>query len=137
MRTLAVVLLLVLAGCGGGSTSEPPAPAKTSAKPAVTTTAPKVAPTGKPAPEALSRFRCKANAKGIWNASGYLSNTAKTKVTYQVTVYVGEATGGDEKARTTQVPTVAGGGSVRFVVKKVPAPKTGGSCHVQVLATAK
>lgn len=135
MRTLAVALLLVLAGCGGGSAGQEPPPAKTTAAATQPTTKPTIAPpTGTPAPEALSRFRCAKTSKDIWNASGYLANRSKTKVTYQVTVYIGEAAGGEEKAKTRQVPNVAAGGSVKFVLKNVPAPEAGGPCYVQVLA---
>lgn len=134
MRTLAVALLLVLAGCGGGSD---PAPTATKTTPTVTQPTQKATiapPQGTPAPEALSRFRCLKNAKDRWNASGYLANKSKAKVTYQVTVYIGEASGGEERAKTRQVPQVAAGGSVKFTLKNVPAPKDGGPCHVQVLA---
>lgn len=135
MRTLAVALLLVLAACGGGSAGEEPTPAKTTASATQPTTKPTVAaPKGTPAPEALSRFRCFKNSKDVWNASGYVANKSKAKVTYQVTVYVGEAAGGEEKAKTRQLPNVAAGGSTTFILKDLPAPKDGGSCHVQVLA---
>ena len=134
MRTLTVALLLVLAGCGGGSGSNDPAPAKTTAAAPQSSGKPTVAPPkGTPAPEALSRFRCAKTSTG-WNASGYLANTSKAKVTYQVTVYIGEAAGGEEQALTRQVPNVAAGGSVKFGLKNVPAPEDGGPCHVQVLA---
>ncbi len=62
-----------------------------------------------------------------------MANETKAKVTFQVTVYIGEAAGGEEKAKTRQVPNVAAGGSTRFILNGVPA--TGdGPCHVQVLA---
>src|SRR5689334_17018178 len=100
MRTLAVALLLVLAGCGGSSDPTTQATRKT-ATPTQATTKPTVAPPiGVPAPEALSKFRCEEGAKGAWNSSGYLSNDTKTKVSFQVTVYVGEAAGGEERAKT-------------------------------------
>jgi hypothetical protein len=137
MRTLAVALalMLALAGCGGGSEPAPKATAtKTTPTKKVTVKPTVAAPTGTPAPEALSSFRCAADKNGRWNASGYLSNSGKTKVTYQVTVYVGEAAGGSENARTEQVASVAAGGSVKFSILKIPAPKAGGPCHVQVLA---
>jgi hypothetical protein len=143
MRTFvgALALALVLAGCGGGSDpAASPTKAATKATPAKNptkkaTVKPTVAaPTGTPAPEALSSFRCAPDSKGRWNASGYLRNSGKNKVTYQVTVYVGEAAGGSEDARTAQVASVAAGGSVKFSIRKVPAPKSGGPCHVQVLA---
>lgn len=138
MRTVAVALLLVLAACGGDS--DAPTPPKTTATKAVVKPTPKVtvkptvaSPTGKPAPEALSRFRCEKDAKGVWNAVGYLANPGKAKVTFQVTVYIGAATGGEGKAKTQQVANVAAGGSVKFVIGNIPAPKGGGPCYVQVL----
>ena len=136
MRTLAVALLLVLAGCGGGSDPQPVASSATSVTAPTATAKPTVAlPEGRLAPEALSKFRCAKDSKGAWSTSGYVSNSAKTKVTFQVTVYVGEAAGGPEKAKTRQVPDVAAGGSAKFSITKLPAPKAGGPCHVQVLAT--
>ncbi len=133
MRALAVVMVLLLAGCGAGG-SEP------TAKPTATKTTVKAtakptlaAPTGKPAPEALSLFRCAKDSKGRWRASGTIANDGKTKATYQVTVYIGEVTGSEEKAKTKQLPNVQAGGSAKFAIAKVPAPKDGGPCHVQVL----
>lgn len=133
MRTLAVALILVLAGCGGSE--DPPAATKTTVAPTKATTKPTVAPPeGTPAPEALTKFRCAKNAKGLWNTSGHLANRTKAKVTFQVTVYVGAAAGGEEKAKTRQVPHVAAGGSSQFVINNLPALDDGGTCHVQVLA---
>ncbi len=91
------------------------------------------APSGTPAPEALSQFLCAKDAKGAWNASGTIANPAKNKATFQVTVHVGEAAGTDEQAMTKQLPNIAAGGSVKFALAKIPAPKAGGTCHVQVL----
>lgn len=132
MRTLAIVLLSVLAGCGGGSdpTDKPTVTVKitkATAKPTI------AAPTGTPAPESLSLFRCAKDSKGKWRASGTIANNGKTKATYQVTVYIGEAAGSDEKAKTTQLANIQAGGSAKFAIEKVPAPKDGGPCHVQVL----
>ncbi len=132
MRTFAVALLLVVAGCGGGS--EP------AAKPTATKTTPKVAPkptiaapTGTPAPQALSNFVCEKNSKGVWVATGLISNAGKSKATFQVTVYVGEAAGSDEQAKTRQLANIQAKGSAKFAIGDVPAPKTGGTCRVQVL----
>lgn len=132
MRALAVVMVLLLAGCGGGSepTAKPTATkttAKATAKPTI------AAPTGTPAPQALSLFRCAKDTKGRWRASGTIANDGKSKATYQVTVYIGEATGSEEKAKTKQVPNIQAGGSAKFAIAKVPAPKDGGPCHVQVV----
>ncbi|MCW2829321.1 MAG: hypothetical protein JWP31_13 [Aeromicrobium sp.] len=141
MRTAAVALLLLLAACGGGSSGEPSdqaAPSKAPAAeptPSATTAPAVVTPAGEAIPEALSRFRCEQDAKGSWNAAGYVSNSVKAPRTFQVTVYIGDATGGVERAKTTQVASVAPGGSVAFRINKVPAPQDGGPCHVQVVAT--
>ena len=143
MRTLAVALLLVLAGCGAGSEDPSAKPTKTSVaptKPAAEATTkptpkPRVAPAkGTPAPEALSRFRCGKNSKGKWNASGDLANQTKSRTTFQVTVYVGEAAGAAEKAKTHQVANVAANASTRFNLEDLPAPDDDATCHVQVLA---
>lgn len=133
MRALAVVIVLMLAGCGGGG-EEPkkaatPTPTATKAAPRPTI----AAPTGTPVPEALSQFACAKDAKGVWNASGTIANSGKRKATFQVTVFVGEAAGSDEKAMTKQLADIQAGGSAKFAVTKVPAPKAGGPCRVQVL----
>lgn len=132
MRAWAVVMVLLLAGCGGGSepAAKPTATAtttKATAKPTI------AAPIGTPAPEALSLFRCAKDTKGRWRASGTIANDGKKKATYQVTVYIGEATGSEEKAKTDQLPHIQAGGSAKFAIANVPAPKDGGPCHVQVL----
>ena len=135
MRTLAVALILVLAGCGGGGSDDQPSDrVTTTPTPTETTTKPTVAPPqGTPPPEALSKFRCAKTATGVWNSSGFLANKSKAKVTFQVTVYVGEAAGGAEKAKTRQVANVAAGGSTKFVINNLPATSDDGPCHVQVL----
>jgi hypothetical protein len=142
MRTLAVALLLVLAGCGAGSEDPSAKPAKTSVTPTKTTATattkstpkPTVAPAkGTPAPEALSKFRCGKDSKGKWNASGYLANQGKSRTTFQVTVYVGEAAGAAEKAKTHQVANVGANASTRFTLDDLPAPDDDATCHVQVL----
>ncbi len=135
MRVLAVVVMLVLAGCGGSEAAKKPT-AKPTATVTTTKAAPKptvAAPIGTPAPESLSQFLCAKDAKGVWNASGTISNSGKSKATYQVTVHVGEAAGSAEQAMTKQLPNIEGRGSVKFALVKVPAPKAGGTCHVQVL----
>jgi hypothetical protein len=136
MRTAAVALLLLLAACGGGSDETAGPKASTATSAAEPTAQPSTAPTtGAPVPEALSGFRCAADDKGDWAAKGVVANDGKAVRTFQVTVLVGSATGGDEQAKTTQVASVAPGGSAPFTIKKVPAPDDGGTCHVQVLAS--
>ena len=141
MRTvgMALALCLVLAGCGGGGddTATPPkAKATTKVKPSATPSAKptRAAPTGVPAPQALSDFQCFPDDKGIWNSTGLLENTSKKSVTYQVTVFVGQANGKDAKAMTKPYAYVRGGTSVRVELKKLPAPGDAKQCYVQVLA---
>lgn len=136
MRVAAVALMFVLAACGGGGGSEEgqaPVATDTTGNTPSAPSAPALK--GTPAPEALSSFRCEQDSKDRWNARGVLSNVGKVKTTFQVTVYIGQATGGEERARTTQVPSIAAGGSTKFRIKRIPAPTDGGPCHVQVLAS--
>jgi len=130
MRLTALALLLVLGACGSGSGDPEPSPSTTT--PAVDPTTP--APTGKPVPAALSRFRCDPDGAGTYTAAGILSNRTKSAVTFQVTVYVGQPVKGKQVAKTKQVPKVAGGGSVEFQIDQIPAVE-GGTCHVQVITT--
>lgn len=135
MRVMAVVaLLFVVAACGGGP-SEPTTQATTSTAQTASSPATSV-PTGDPVPEALQRFRCRADDKGNWQAFGYLVNSGKAAATYQVTVFVGEPSGGAQQGKTKQVANVGAGASVSFTIHKIPAPESGGTCHVQVLATS-
>lgn len=133
MRTVAAVMVLMLAACGDGGDPE----TKPTATPTTpTTSAPEptiAAPTGTPAPEALSQFLCAKDAKGAWNASGAIANSTKNKATFQVTVHIGEAAASGAQAMTKQLADVEAGGSVKFALAKVPAPDAGGTCHVQVL----
>lgn len=138
MRSAAVALLLLLAGCGSGSEEQAPAPTPSASGPASAgaTDVPSAAPTsGTPAPEALSGFRCESDDDGDWAAKGVVANSGKAATTFQVTVHVGSATGGEERAKTTRVASVAPGGSAPFTIRKIPAPEDGGTCHVQVLAS--
>ncbi len=136
--TVVWVTLCVLAGCSGGSDPEPapttPAASDTpKSKPKPTPKPSAAAPTGEPAPEALSAFRCEPTKKSTWVAAGLLANASKKAVTYQVSVYVGPLDSTSRQVRTVQVPNVEAGGSVRFKLTKVPAD--GKECHVQVIKT--
>ena len=134
MRSAAALsLLLVLAACGGSGEDTTP---KAEPSPTEPATSPTIAPpTGEPVPGALSQFRCDPDGAGTFVATGVLKNSTKAKVTFQVTVYVGEATGAPASARTERLPDVAAGGSVDFTVDAIPAPAEGGTCHVQALTT--
>ncbi|AWB93748.1 hypothetical protein [Aeromicrobium chenweiae] len=136
MRAAAVALLLLLAACGSSSDGSSAKPGSTQAAASPAAAQPTSSgPTGKPVPEALLRFRCEKDAKGSWAASGFLVNGGKAAATFQVTVFIGEPTGGAGRAKTKRVENVAPDGSVAFRIFKVPAPKSGGTCHVQVLET--
>lgn len=138
MRTVgvAVALCLLLSGCGGSDGAKNAAsPAKETATAAVTPTAkPTLAdPTGVPAPEDLVDFQCYADAKGTWNSSGVLKNDSGKSVTYQVSVFVGQANGKDAKARTKQY-VVNASSSARVALANLPAVDGSTQCYVQVLA---
>ena len=134
MRFATVALLVLLAACGRGA-DEPSAPQSTTPAVASGIVQTTLTPSGDPAPEALSQFRCEPDGTGTYTASGVLANDAKTATTFQVTVHVGVPIDGQQPAKTKQVPKVAGGGSVDFKVFKVPAAGDGPTCHVQVLKT--
>lgn len=126
--------LLALAGCGGGETADPaPEPSATTPSASATATTPPTAarPSGTPAPEALSRFRCEQVSTG-WAAAGFLTNSGKQKATYQVTVYLGPSDGTLGNAATQRVADVGAGDSVAFRIDDVPVAGEG-QCHVQVL----
>lgn len=126
-------VLLALGACSG---SDEPAASATTTPAAQPAASPTIAPpTGDPVPEALSQFRCDPDGAGTYQASGVLANSTKGTVTFQVTVYVGEAAGAPASAKTKEVPKVAGGGSIEFTIDTIPAPADGGTCHVQVLTT--
>ena len=131
---VALSLFLVLAACGGSDGS--PAPTTSTTPAAQPAASPTIAPpTGDPVPAALSQFRCDPDGAGTFQATGVLKNSTKVKVTFQVTVYVGEPNGSAQSAKTERLPNVAGGGSVDFAIATIPAPAEGGTCHVQVLTT--
>lgn len=136
---MALALALVLSGCGGEAAKESSptrkATSKSSIKPAKVTTGPSAtAATGVPAPGDLVDFQCSPDGEGIWKASGILRNGSKKPVTYQVTVYVGEADGKEAKAITKQVQSVQAGGSIKVELKKIPAGEDATQCYVRVLA---
>jgi hypothetical protein len=131
---MAVLTLCLVAGCGGADEPEVAAtqPSTQSSSAASATPEP-AAPSGTPAPEALSAFRCEADTKDRWVAAGFLSNDGDAAATYQVSVYVGPLDGTAREVRTQEVPNVASGGSVRFEITEIPAESK--QCHVQVLRT--
>ncbi len=138
---IAVAVCLLLSGCGAGSepaTRPTPDAVATTATTKATTPTPTstpsvLTPTGVSALPDLKDFQCSAGADGVWNSTGILENTSKRTVTYQVTVFVGEANGQRSKAQTKQY-VVSPEGSAKIGLTKLPAPKGVAQCYVQVLA---
>jgi len=124
MRRTAVVVmaLLVLGACGGGNGS--------GATPDASTTPSDGSPAGTAAPEALSDVTCEQRDEA-WTATGVVSNDTDEDATYQVTVYVGDASGGEGEARTERIGEVAAGKSVTFDVDDIPDGD--GPCRIQVV----
>ncbi|MEO6472724.1 MAG: hypothetical protein ABIR57_12150 [Aeromicrobium sp.] len=136
---MAVAFCLLLSGCGGGNepkaSKSPASKSQPSTAKATATKKPTIAvPTGVSALEDLSDFRCAANSKGVWNASGILQNRSKKALTYQVSVFVGRANGKDGKALTKQYASINAHGSIKIKLTKIPAAKDAKQCYVQVLA---
>lgn len=131
---VAVAALGLLAGCSGGSDAQPTSTPSAKVSQSQDAPTPEAAePTGRPAPEALSAFRCEPKKGKKWEAAGFLANAGKDAATYQVSVYVGPLDGKPRSVRTKQVANIAAGGSVRFAIDKIPA--VGTKCHVQVIRT--
>lgn len=115
-----LVAALLVGGCAG------------SPNPAAPTTSSSATPKADDyAPEALSDFRCGWAGAG-WVAKGILSNATKASVSYQVTVYVGDA-GSSGTGTTQRYEHIAAGGSIPFTIDKIPATGETGTCHVRVL----
>lgn len=139
---MALALCLLLAGCGGGSSattsrtsSSTTTTATATAKPSATSKTTSSSTAGVPAPSALSDFQCVPDTKGVWGATGVLTNASNKPVTYQVTVFVGVANGQSGSALTKQYPMVNASGSINVSMPKLPAATGASSCYVQVLAT--
>jgi hypothetical protein len=117
----AVLAALLLAACSATPTKTP-------------TPSGSASPTSKSddfAPEALSGFRCGWVANR-WVASGVLSNATNAAVTYQVTIYVGDA-GSSGSGITKRYENIQAGGSIPIAIDKIPATGETGTCHVRVL----
>jgi hypothetical protein len=133
MRFVAVALLFVLAACSAGST-EPSKPTKSTPSAGVVQPS-NPPPTGTPAPEALSDFRCEPDGAGSYTATGAVTNRTKATATFQVTVNVGQPSITPQAAVTKQLAKVRAGGSATFEIVKIPVVDEAGTCHVQVVTT--
>jgi len=128
--TAMAMIAVVLSGCGGSGDGTP---GDTSpATPATTTSGP--APLeGKPAPEDLSGFVCDRDDAGKWSASGVLKNATKADATYQVTVFLGDASGKSADAKTKHIGLIKAGQSLTFAYESLPEADADTQCFVQVL----
>ena len=120
---LPVLMVLVLAGCGG--TSDEPTPEPTSNAAAVS--AGQVP--GTVDPLAITEFLCRKNAEGRWRVKGTLTNTAAQARDYRITVFIGQQTG---PARTLDLDRVKAGASVPFTLQPIVAAPDG-PCRLQAL----
>lgn len=121
-----MLLVLALAGCGGGDDEAQPTP------PATQSSSPAGVPDqaeGTVDPLAITSFLCRQNAAGKWRVTGTLENTGKQPRAYRVTAFVGQQTG---PARTLDLGTVKAGSSVPFAMKPVVAAPEG-PCRLQAL----
>lgn len=125
LRALALVALLALGGCGGGSAEPGPSATPSASVPADQQ--------GTPAPQALSDLSCAATDQGTWTATGALANDADQPVTYRVTAYVGPADGVPRRGVGTTVESVEADESARFEITGIPPHGEAPTCHVQVL----
>lgn len=117
----AVVAALLLAGCSATPSKTPPPSGSASPTPK----------SNAYAPEALSEFRCGAERAG-WVARGILSNATKDSLSYQVTVYVGDASSSGTGI-TRRYENIKAGGSIPITIDKIPATGENGTCNVRVM----
>lgn len=119
-----VLLVLAVAGCGGGDKDAAPTPAGASSSPAAGTEA-----VGTVDPLAITSFACRRNSGGQWKVRGTLKNSGKQARDYRVTAFIGQQTG---PARTVDLDRVKAGGSVPFTVDPIVAAPDG-PCRLQAV----
>jgi len=119
---LAAVLLT--AGCGAADKAEPN-PSE-SAKP----TDPALAE-GEPAVDALTDFVCRADADGVWSASGTVKNSGEASAGFQVAVLVAEQGAGE--AKTAELESIKPGETGEFTLADLPAAGEHPRCRVSVV----
>lgn len=118
-----VLLVLAVAGCGGGEKDESPTPAASSTPAAGTEAA------GTVDPLAITSFACHRDAGGQWKVRGTLKNSGKQVRDYRITAFIGQQTG---PARTVDLDRVKAGGSAPFALDPVVAAPDG-PCRLQAV----
>ncbi|RLV56186.1 hypothetical protein D9V41_07025 [Aeromicrobium phragmitis] len=124
-----VLMVAVLAACGGTGTGEEPAPS------------PEPEPTdvtlgeGEAAADALESFTCRADGEGVWSATGVVKNTAPTSESYQVAVLVSDTEAGN--AKTTTVESIQPDEASTFEIAELPVTGEEPTCRVTVVRLAR
>ena len=121
---LPVLMVLVLAGCGGNDDGPGATPSAVPTTPGGVAQVP-----GTVDPLAITSFTCRKGDDGRWRVKGTLTNTASATRDYRVTVFIGQQTG---PARTVDLDRVKGGASVPFTAQPVVAAPDG-PCRLQAL----
>lgn len=120
---MSVLLVLVVAGCGGGEDAAPTPTADASSTSAASEAA------GTVDPLAITSFTCRKNAAGRWKVRGTLRNSGEQTRDYRVTAFIGQQTG---PGRFVDLDRVKAGADVPFTVNPVVAAADG-PCRLQAL----
>ncbi len=121
-----VLLIVVLAGCGGIPNVTP-----NTADSSTPTTVPTIGP-GTVMTDALREARCVQAADGTWTAYGVVKNTTKQTRSFDVNIYVGPAGGAAGVAQVVTVSKLAPGKSAPWEATAVQATDPAGPCYLRV-----
>jgi len=122
----AVVAVAFVSGCGGSAE-----PAATTA-PTQSTADPERRPRVVDAIEDLSDFTCAPDDRGVWTASGVLTNTTRRVASYAVTVVVAESQAGGVRGKQRRLPA-SPGEPKQFTIRRIPVNGVDPACSVRVV----